>query len=316
VSNNINLQRAKNTKNDEFYTQYADVEKECDNYTHHFIGKVVYCNCDDPTYSAFWRYFHLNFTRLGLKKLISTHYSLSQSTYKMEYGGGNDSEIEAGTKTALSGNGDFQSEECIAILKEADIVCTNPPFSLLRSYVSQLTKYEKRFIIIASKNCITFNEVYPLLYANKMWVGAKSMGGSMWFTTPYGFMNKSDKMVDGVKLTEVPCCWFTNLDIPKRHKDLILWKRYTPEEYPKYTNYDAINVDKVSEIPCDYYGVMGVPITFMDKYNPEQFRIIGHLNGGSYVDDEGRHAANGRDMLLVNGKTVYKRLLVRRINNE
>lgn len=313
MTKNSNLTKAKSAKNDEFYTQLTDVEKELKHYRQHFAGKTVFCNCDDPTWSAFWMYFHLNFSELGLKKLISTHYSATERTYKMEYTGGDDNNIEAGVKTDLLQNGDFRSEECIELLKEADIVVTNPPFSLFREYVAQLIEYDKKFIIIGNKNCITYKEIFPLIKDNLFWVGAKSMGGSLWFRTPDGFANKSDKVVDGVKLTEVPCCWFTNLDITKRHEILILWKQYMPEEYPKYDNYDVINVDKVAEIPVDYDGVMGVPVTFLDKYNPGQFELIGMAedNGKGY-SGEAACWDGLNPHCVVHGKNMYKRIFIRR----
>lgn len=266
MARNSNLHTAKAEKNDEFYTQLSDVEKELRHYKEHFGGKVVFCNCDDPTTSAFWRYFHLNFAYLGLKKLISTHYSLTEATYKMEYSGGDDANIEVGVKTPLEGNGDFRSQECIELLKEADIVVTNPPFSLFREYVAMLMGHNKKFLIIGNKNSITYKEFFPLLRDNIVWIGYNSPSE---FDTPNGMTKK----VQGL------CRWFTNLDIKKRHEKLILWKNYTPVEYPKYDNYDAINVDEVDKIPVDYDGVMGVPITFLDKYNPEQFEILGYTSG-------------------------------------
>ena len=265
---NANLHKAKTAKNDEFYTQLSDVSKELMHYKEHFKDKVVFCNCDDPSWSAFWKYFHLNFSHLGLKKLISTHYDREKPTYKMEYEGGNDNDVEVGTITPLEGNGDFRNAECIELLKQADIVVTNPPFSLAREYIACLMEYQKKFLIIGDMNWITYKEVFPLLKDNHIWLGncaAKE------FVQPDGTIKKF-----GNKL------WFTNLDHKKRHEKLILWNNYTPEEFPTYDNYDAINVDKVSDIPCDYDGVMGVPITFLDKYNPEQFEIIGMTQRGCH----------------------------------
>ena len=259
---NANLHKAKNAKNDEFYTQLTDVSKELMHYKHHFKDKIVFCNCDDPTWSAFWKYFHLNFSALGLKKLISTHYDKTEPTYKMEYTGGDDNDIEVGVKTPLEGNGDFRNQECLDLLDEADIVVTNPPFSLFREYVAVLMEHKKKFLIIGNKNSITYKEFFPLLKDNEVWLGYESPSE---FDTPDGLTKK----VQG--LTR----WFTNLDIKKRHEKLILWKNYSEMEYPKYDNYDAVNVDKVTEIPCDYNGIMGVPITFLDKHNPDQFEIIG-----------------------------------------
>lgn len=262
MAKNENLHKAKIAKNDEFYTMATDIEKELKHYKNHFKDKIVFCNCDDPTESEFWRYFHLNFGHLGLKKLISTHYDSEKPTYKMEYEGGSDADYETGIKTPLAGNGDFRSEECLKLLDEADVVVTNPPWSLFREYLDILEGHHKKFVIIGNKNAITYKEVFPLLKDNKVWLG---YGSASEFLTPEG----KTKKVQGLAR------WFTNLDIPKRHEDLILWKHYTPEEYPKYDNYDAINVNKVSEIPCDYDGVMGVPITFADSYNASQFEIVG-----------------------------------------
>lgn len=289
---NANLHKAKEAKNDEFYTQLTDVAKELMHYKEHFRGKVVFCNCDDPTWSAFWKYFHLNFEELGLKKLVSTHYDREEATYKMEYEGGNDNDIECGVKTPLEGNGDFRNQECIEILKESDIVVTNPPFSLFREYVAQLMEYEKKFVILGNKNAITYKEIFPLLKDNEVWMGYNSPAK---FNSPTG-----EKNMTGL------CRWFTNLDIANRHEKLILWKNYNEEEFPKYDNYDAINVDKVSEIPVDYDGVMGVPITFLDKYNPEQFEIIG-LDRYTVPKE---FLVGGR--VAINGKPCYARILIRR----
>lgn len=287
MAKNTNLHKAKDAKNDEFYTQLTDVSKELMHYKHHFKDKIVFCNCDDPTWSAFWKYFHLNFAELGLKKLISTHYDREKATYKMEYEGGNDNDIEAGVKTSLEGNGDFRNAECIELLKEADIVVTNPPFSLFREYVAQLMEYEKKFIVWGNNNAITYKEIFPLLKENRMWLGYTANKTCV-FRLSDEYMKYDEKitaqMGDGCKYGKVPAISiFTNLDITKRHEKLILWKNYTPEEYPKYDNYDAINVDKVTDIPCDYDGIMGVPITFLDKYSPEQFEIIGLLNSSDNI---------------------------------
>ena len=262
---NANLHKAKNAKNDEFYTQLTDVSKELMHYKHHFKDKIVFCNCDDPTWSAFWKYFHLNFEALGLKKLISTHYDKTEPTYKMKYTGGDDNDIEGGVKTPLEGNGDFRNQECLDLLDEADIVVTNPPFSLAREYLACLVEHGKKFLIVGDMNWITYKEVFPLLKSNSIWLGNCSVKE---FVQPDGTIKKF-----GNKL------WFTNLDIAKRHEKLILWKHYSSEEYPTYDNYDAINVDKVDQIPCDYDGVMGVPITYLDKHNPDQFEILGYTGG-------------------------------------
>lgn len=278
MAKNENLHKAKDAKNDEFYTRIEDVAEELRHYKKHFAGKVVFCNCDDPTWSAFWRYFHLNFSELGLKKLIATHYDRTEPTYKMEYEGGDDNNVEVGVKTPLEGNGDFRNRECLDLLDECDIVVTNEPFSLFREYVGTLIEHGKKFLIIGNKNAITYKEFFPLLKENKVWIGYSSPSE---FDTPNGMTKK----ING--LTR----WFTNLDIQKRHEKLILWQRYydddgnplpdAEERYPHYDNYDAINVGKVADIPIDYQGVMGVPITFLDKYNPEQFEIVGLLNSSS-----------------------------------
>ena len=258
---NENLHKAKEAKNDEFYTQLNDVAEELRHYKEHFKGKVVFCNCDDPTSSAFWRYFHLNFDHLGLKKLISTHYDKKRPTYKMEYTGGDDNNIEAGVKTPLEGNGDFRNQECIDLLEEAYIVVTNPPFSLFRDYVSVLEEHNKKFLIIGNPNAVTYKEFFPLLKENKVWIGAKPWSSEMYFGVPeeqadYLVKNKKEGSAyvirNGQILGRAATLWFTNLDIKKRHEKLILWKNYTPAEFPQYDNYDAINVDKVSNIPCDY----------------------------------------------------------------
>ncbi len=294
ASANANLHKAKDAKNDEFYTQLTDVAKELMHYKAHFKDKIVLCNCDDPTWSAFWKYFHLNFAELGLKKLISTHYDKTELTYKMEYSGGDDNDIEVGVKTPLEGNGDFRNKECLDLLDECDIVVTNPPFSLFREYVAVLMEHEKKFLIIGNKNAITYKEFFPLLKDDEVWIGCTNVKE---FLQPDGSIKKFGNIG-----------WFTNLDVAKRHEKLILWKNYTPEEYPKYDNYDAINVNKVSEIPCDYDGVMGVPVTFMDKYNPDQFEILGHEhdltgNGGDGIP---------HGQFEVNGVGVYKRILIRK----
>ena len=265
MSANTNLHKAKNAKNDEFYTQLSDVANELKHYKQYFKDKIVFCNCDDPTWSAFWKYFHLNFEVLGLKKLISTHYDATEPTYKMEYTGGNDNDIEVGVKTPLEGNGDFRNAECIELLKESDIVVTNEPFSLTREYIAQLIEYDKKFLIIVNKNAITYKEIFPLIKNNQIWLGCTNVKE---FLQPDGSVKKFGNVG-----------WFTNLDVAKRHEKLILWKKYTPEEFPRYDNYNAINVNKVSDIPCDYDGVMGVPITFLDKYNPDQFEIVSFRKG-------------------------------------
>jgi len=292
MSTNANLHKAKDAKNDEFYTQLTDVSKELMHYKQHFKDKTILCNCDDPTLSAFWKYFLLNFSALGLKKLISTHYDKTQPTYKMEYTGGNDNDIEVGVKTTLEGNGDFRNQECLDILDEADIVVTNPPFSLFREYVAVLMEHEKKFLIIGNKNAITYKEFFPLLKDNKVWLGYTNVKE---FLQPGGSIKKFGNVG-----------WFTNLDVAKRHEKLILWKHYTTEEYPKYDGYDGIEVGHVADIPIDYNGVMGVPITFLDKYNPEQFEIVG-LDRYTVPKE---FLVGGR--VAINGKSKYARILIRK----
>lgn len=310
MAKNDNLHKAKDAKNDEFYTRIEDVAEELRHYKKHFAGKVVLCNCDDPTWSAFWRYFHLNFAELGLKKLISTHYDHTEPTYKMEYEGGDDNDVEVGVKTLLEGNGDFRSKECLDLLDECDIVVTNPPFSLFREYVGTLMQHGKKFLIIGNKNAITYKEFFPLLKENKVWIGYSSPSE---FDTPNGITKK----ING--LTR----WFTNFDIQKRHEKLILWKHFTPEEYPAYLNVDnAINVDSVDNIPFDYYGIIGVPITFLSKYNPDQFEIIGIdkdlRKPMSKIAHPGEYNNSGTALYLPysgNGfkyKATYRRLFIRR----
>lgn len=294
MAKNDNLHKAKDAKNDEFYTLLSSVSEELRHYKQHFADKIVFCNCDDPTWSAFWRYFHLNFAELGLKKLISTHYDRTEPTYKMEYEGGDDNDVEVGVKTPLEGNGDFRSQECLNLLDECDIVVTNPPFSLFREFVGTLMEHDKKFIIWGNNNAITYKEFFPLLKENRVWLGyTANKTCAFRVAEGYRFDEKlTAQYNDGFKYGKVPAISvFTNLDIQKRHEKLILWQRYyddngnplpdAEERYPHYDNYDAINVGKVADIPIDYQGVMGVPITFLDKYNPEQFEIVGLLNSSS-----------------------------------
>lgn len=267
MGKNENLHAAKAAKNDEFYTQLTDIEKELMHYKEHFDGKTVLCNCDDPKESAFWKYFDGQFNRLGLRRLIATHYEPGGQSYVLD-------RVRMGSETPitireLQGDGDFRSEECIELLKQADIVVTNPPFSLFREYVAQLMEYGKKFIIIGNKNAITYKEFFPLLKQNMVWLGYNSVKE---FLKP----DKSSQKFGNIG-------WFTNLDIKKRHEVMDLYERYEGNEdhYPKYDNYDAIEVSKVVEIPRDYFGVMGVPITFLDKYNPDQFEIVGITLGNT-----------------------------------
>lgn len=308
MSNGDSLRKAQKTKEDEFYTQASDIENELKHYREHFREQIVFCNCDDPTSSEFWKYFHLNFNLFGLKKLISTHYDAHEPTYKIEYTGGDDNDWTVGTKTRLRQNGDFRSEECIDLLKESTITVTNPPFSLFREYVDVLEKYDKKFIIIGSQNNVTYKEIFPLLKGNKVWLGYNY--GDMAFKVPsYYEPRKTRYWQDetGQKWRSMGnICWYTNLDIRKRHEKLILWKHYTPEEFPNYDGYDAIEVGKVQDIPVDYSGVMGVPITFLTKYSPEQFEIVG-IDRYTVPKDV---LVGGR--LAVNGKSKYARVLIRR----
>ncbi len=299
-----NLSNAKKAKNDEFYTQLSDIENELKHYKSHFAGKVVYCNCDDARKSNFFRFFQKKFNDYGLKKLITTSYNENGHGSVLVYEGdtnGNgkldDNEVKV---SELKGNGDFRSEECIEYLKESDIVVTNPPFSLFRDYIATLVQYDKKFLIIGNPNAITYKEVFPLIKENKLWLGWSSFNKGMYFYVPedykYADTYKFEKEINGRKVMRVSSiCWFTNLDHSRRHEDLILYKKYTPEEYPKYDNYDAIEVSKVCEIPKDYDGIMGVPITFLDKYNPSQFEIVGCANNP-----------------IIKGKLIYKRLLIKR----
>ena len=306
---NANLSNAKRAKSDEFYTRLEDIELELKAYKSHFAGKVVYCNCDDARESNFFRFFQKKFSDYGLKKLITTSYNENGHGSVLVYEGdtnGNgkldDNEVKV---SELKGNGDFRSEECLELLKEADIVVTNPPFSLFRDYIATMVKYGKKFLIIGNTNAITYKEVFPLIKENKLWLGWSSFNKGMYFCVPedykYADTYKFEKEMNGRKVMRVSSvCWFTNLDHSKRHEDLILYKKYTAGEYPKYDNYDAIEVSKVCEIPKDYDGIMGVPITFLYRYNPSQFEIVKFRKGDDDKD------------LCVNGKCPYFRILIRK----
>lgn len=280
---------AKKNKNDEFYTQLTDIEKELSHYKEHFKGKIILCNCDDPRVSNFFKYFALKFDELGLKKIISTCYKNQdvdlftqndcEKAVYIEYTGNPNDPTNTDFSTIevkeLKGDGDFRSAECIELLKQADIVVTNPPFSLFREYVAQLIEYGKKFIIVGHQNAISYKDIFALIKENKIWLGYGFKGGAAHFINSHyvDYASAGDHKEGMIRVSGV--VWFTNLDIAKRHEDLILYKTYTSEEYPNYENYDAINVDKTSDIPLDYDGVIGVPITFLDKYSPEQFEIIG-----------------------------------------
>ena len=290
---NRQLTQAKNSKKDEFYTQLEDIEQELRHYKKHFKNKVVYCNCDDPRVSNFFKYFSLNFEKLGLKKLITTCYKnqnmdlfsqhKSEKAIYLEYEGDkNNNQIpdpeEIGIKS-LNGDGDFRSEEAIKLLKQSDIVVTNPPFSLFRPYVAQLFEYKKKFLIIGHQNQIKYKETFKLIKENKMWMGYGFKGNAAHFINNHykDYATAGDHKKGMIRVSGVT--WLTNLDHNKRHEDLILYKKYNKDDYLKYDNYDAINVDKTKDIPMDYKGVMGVPITFMYKYNPDQFEILGMTSG-------------------------------------
>ena len=325
---NRNLHKAKKNKNDEFYTQIDDIERELKHYRKHFKNKVVFCNCDDPDWSAFTKYFALNFDVLKLKKLICTHYEEGKVSYKLEITKQVNSatEIRKLPRVPLKGDGDFRSEECIELLKESDIVCTNPPFSLFREYIAQLIAHEKKFLIIGHQNAIVYKEVFPLIRNGGVWLGYGFKGGATHFINRHyeDYATAGDHREGMIRVSGVH--WFTNLTHKKRNEKLILVKRYqgNEENYPHYDNYDAINVDKTKDIPLDYEGFMGVPITFMDKYNPDQFEIIWLACGHSKTtmpehikeevkfnpDVKSKHNTGGYG--IVNGVQKYHRILIRR----
>lgn len=349
---NKNLNAAKTAKKDEFYTQLSDIERELQHYWKYFCGKTVLCNCDDPYESNFFKYFALRFNQLGLKKLICTCYNGSpmqgnelvfrfddvdsepqKVAYKMEVtevkdmnGDGavdlsdvryllmNDKNVMSILQT-----GDFRSPECVALLKEADIVVSNPPFSLFREYIGQLMAYDKKFIIVGHQNAITYKEVFPLIKENKLWLGYGFKGGATHFYSPYeDTATAGNHKEDQIRVSGVN--WFTNLEIPKRNEELDLVCRYSPEEYPKYDNYDAINVGRTQDIPMDYKGLMGVPITFLDKYNPNQFEIIWQASGNTRASAPKEvleimgytnHKEDRGGCGVVNGKRQYSRIIIR-----
>lgn len=339
---NQNLNRARTAGNDEFYTQIEDIENELKYYKQQFRDKVVFLNCDDPYESNFFKYFAIKFNHLGLKKLIATSYAGSpiigaqlplpqmagmkgsKEPLKIEInevpdfdgdGAVDLSDVryllkhDNNTATPITGNGDFRSDECLELLKQADIVCTNPPFSLFGEYVVKLMEYKKSFLILGPQAAIVYKDIFPYIKANQLWLGYEN-GGTKWFEVPaeYDIPTKSRiKVVNGVKYFSMgSILWYTNLDTKKRHEELHLYKKYSADEYPKYDNYDAIEVATYLDIPLDYSGVMGVPITFLDKYNPEQFEIVGS-NRGVDQDPSGVY---GRGSHL-NGKEKFKRLFIR-----
>jgi len=337
---NSNLAAARKARQDEFYTQLPDIERELKHYRKHFKGKVVYLNCDDPRESEFFQYFSFNFEKLGLKKLIAACYksqdveqfskSDSERAVYLEYSGDKDGnripdpdEIEV---RHFEGDGDFRSAESIALLEQADIVVTNPPFSLFREYVAQLIDHDKKFIIVGPKGAVTYKETFPLIMHNKMWVGYGFQSGNAYFKTSHSTdyaKGVFDEQTGLVKFRNVT--WFTNLDISKRHEELTLFKPYDPDQSPMYDNYDAIEISRVADIPVDYDGVMGVPITFLDVYSPAQFEIVGITDRGNEFglktreytkadtpnagDLNRRAAIKQSDGIL---KSTYARLLIRR----
>jgi hypothetical protein len=304
MSKNKNLHSAKKEKNDEFYTLYEDIEKEVEEYKNQLKDKIIFCNCDNPESSNFWKYLSNNFDDYELKKLISTHYSSDGQSYKSEISrdinvDGKIDKLDT-QKTTFKGNGDFRSDECIEILKECDIVITNPPFSLFREYIAQLMEYDKNFLIIGNYNAITYKEVFGYIKENKLWLGYNYVKE---FRTPDGSIKKFGNI-----------CWFTNLGNKNRHIDLIrdvLYKKYNEVDYPKYDNYDAINIDKVADIPVDYFGYMGVPITFMDKYNPEQFELYGIMNTGE-INEGIRYENTPHGRPITNGVEKYLRIIIKK----
>ena len=345
MAKNKNLNTAAKAKKDEFYTRIVDIENELRYYQKFFAGKVVLCNCDDPYESDFFKYFTIYFNQLGLKKLIATCYVGSpivqteldffgtpnenpnfdkkKSAIRFDVSEVRDFNGDGATDLAdvkwllennrnvvtyLEGDGDFRSPECIAALKEADIVVTNPPFSLFKEYVAQLIQYDKKFLIIGNMNAITYKEIFPLIKENKIWLGY-GFQRDPHFRVPDNYEERATRFwIDerGQKWRSFGNMhWFTNLDVRKRHEDILLYMKYTPEKYPHYDNYDAIEVSKTAEIPMDYFGVMGVPITFLDKYNPDQFEIVGKIDTGK-IDKY--NIANP----IINGKSIYKRIAIRR----
>ena len=340
------LAQAKDAKKDEFYTQITDIEKELRNYKPYFRDKVVFCNCDDPYESNFFKYFALNFNQLGLRKLIATCYDGSpvsgnelplifdattntpkKVAYKVEITEVTDANGDGAINLAdiqylmqndknvisvLQGNGDFRSPECVELLKQADIVVTNPPFSLFREYLAQLDQYDKQFVIVGNTNALTYKEVFRMFQSDRIRTGYTNFNVGMFFEVPATY-EKFHHIENGKKMARVSTsCWFTNLPVKKHTEDLVLYKHYTPEEYPKYDNYDAINVNTYTDIPCDYEGVMGVPITFLDKYNPEQFEIIDINPHFFSIVEQGLPKPKQLTLHNVGQKDPYARILIRR----
>uniref|UniRef100_UPI0004705101 adenine-specific methyltransferase EcoRI family protein n=1 Tax=Thioalkalivibrio sp. HK1 TaxID=1469245 RepID=UPI0004705101 len=317
----------------EFYTLLTDIEKELRHYERHFKGKVVYCNCDDPRISAFFHYFSYRFESLGLKRLITACYKSqsldlfsrhdSQQAVYLEYkGDSNENKTpdvsEIGIRS-FKGNGDFRNTESINLLNQADIVVTNPPFSLFREYIAQLIEYKKQFLIIGNVNAVSYKEIFPLIKENKLWFGPSIRSGDREFEIPDHYpLNAAGVRIDenGKKYIRIKGVrWYTNLDHAGRHEEMILYNRYTPDEYPTYDNYNAIEVSKTKNIPMDYNGVMGVPITFLDKYNPEQFEIIGsdYDVKENLLPELVNPKWKGKlDRAYLNGKRIYARLLIKK----
>ena len=349
---NKNLNAAKLAKKDEFYTQLCDIERELQHYQNHFKGKSVLCNCDDPYESNFFKYFALRFNQLGLKKFICTCYNGSpvqgnelllhfegfdnepkKQAYKVEItevkdlngdGAVDLSDVRyllQNDKNVLSllETGDFRSRECIELLKEADVVVTNPPFSLFREYFGQLIQYDKKFLIIGKQGNAIYRDIFPLIVSNKIWLGYGFKGSAAHFFSPYeDVATANDHRIGMIRVSGVH--WFTNLETPKRNEQLDLVCRYSPEEYPKYDNYNAINVDKTQDIPCDYPGLMGVPITFLDKYCPSQFEIVWQASGNTRASTPREilekigykaHPEDRGGCGVVKGKRLYSRILIR-----
>lgn len=334
------LRLAKSAKNDEFYTRIEDIEKELVHYRDHFRDKVVLLNCDDPEWSNFWRYFSLNFEFLGLKKLISTHYTGIGSgnpppSYKLELVRGRDLDGNGKVdgqdlvRTDLQGDGDFRSAECVALLDEADIVVTNPPFSLFREYIAQLAEHDKRFIIIGSKNAITYKDVWTLIESGWMWLGQTPTSTNLVFDLPQdrieellrtGTEGSHYLIKDGKVVGRAPSIWFTNLDVPRRHEEIPVFREYDPDVYPTYINYDAIEVPRVSDIPVDHEGLMGVPVTFLGKHNPDQFEIVNFFTDGTDAEKMGARRVPvlkaGKPSMsngpVLDQQKLYARILIRK----
>lgn len=319
MAKNNNLRSANANKNDEFYTMLTDIEKEMRYYKDFFKGKVVYCNCDDARESNFFKYFSLNFEFLGLKKLITTGYKSDGKGVVLVYEGDKNGNRRVDNEeiivNELNGDGDFRSEECIEYLKECDVVVTNPPFSLFRQYVKQLMDYNKKFIIIGNNNALTYKDIFQLIKDNKIWLGINS-NKTMEFSMPMSY-EKWDRIEGNRKYGKVPAIsWFTNIENKKRTQPIDLYKRYSFEEYPKYDNFDAINVDKVADIPMDYDGIMGVPITFLNNYCPSQFTIIDgaarYLIFDTFKVNENIKQFR-KEATDVNGVSKYFRVLIKKV---